>query len=95
MNGSNKPSSSPFYAAQGDVQVWRVDGKKLAKTGEGKVGNWSQGAVFSNDNRTLLVQNMVQKELQVFEVSPTGSLKDNGVRIKLRAGPAGIRTAAR
>jgi len=75
--------------------VWRVDGKKLAKTGEGKVGNWSQGAVFSNDNRTLLVQNMVQKELQVFEVSPTGSLKDNGVRIKLRAGPAGIRTAAR
>ena len=95
MNGSNKPSSSPFYAAQGDVQVWRVDGKKLARTGEGKVGNWSQGAVFSNDNRTLLVQNMVQKELQVFEVSPTGSLKDNGVRIKLRAGPAGIRTAAR
>ena len=95
MNGSNKPSSSPFYAAQGEVQVWRVDGKKLVKAGEGKVGNWSQGPVFSNDNKTLVVQNMVQKELQVFEVSPTGSLKDTGTRIKLTAGPAGIRTAER
>ena len=95
MNGSNKPTASPFYAAQGDVQVWRVDGKKLVKVGEAKVGNWSQGAVFSRDNKILLVQNMVQKELQVFEVSPTGALKDTGTRIKLKAGPAGIRIAER
>jgi DNA-binding beta-propeller fold protein YncE len=94
MNGSNKATSSPFHAAQGDVQIWRVEGKKLTKAGEAKVGNWSQGAVFSNDNKTLLVQNMVQKELQVFEVSPTGGLKDTGTKIKLKAGPAGIRTAA-
>ena len=95
MNGSNKPTGSPFYAAQGDVQVWRVDDKKLSKVGEAKVGNWAQGAVFSKDNKVLLVQNMVQKELQVFDVSPTGALKDTGTRIKLKAGPAGIRIADR
>jgi len=74
------------------VQVWRVDGKKLAKTGEGKVGNWSQGAVFSNDNRTLLVQNMVQKDIQVFSVDERG-VRDTGQRIALKGGPASIRAA--
>ena len=94
MNGSNKPSNSPFRADRGDVQVWRVEGRKLVKAGEAKVGNWSQGAVFSSDNRTLVVQNMVQKELQVFDISASGELKDTGAPIKLKAGPAGIRTAA-
>jgi hypothetical protein len=61
---------------------------------EADVGNWSQGAVFSTNGRMLLVQNMVQKDIQVFDVVAAG-LYDTGRRIKLRGGPAGIRIADR
>ena len=48
---------------------------------------------WSRDNKSLLVQCMVEKELQVFgfdgkELKMTGAVKVNG-------GPAGIRTAER
>jgi len=93
MSGSNKASASPFYRAKGRVVVFRVEGKRLVKHGEADVGNWSQGAVFSPDNRTLLVQNMVQKDIQVFAIDERG-VHDTGQRIVLKAGPASIRAAA-
>ena len=92
MSGSNKAFSSPFYRAKGRVIVFRVEGKRLVKHGEADVGNWSQGAVFSPDNRILLVQNMVQKEIQVLAVDAQG-VRDTGQRIPLKAGPASIRAA--
>ena len=72
--------------------VFRIDGKRLVKHGEADVGNWSQGAVFSPDGRTLLVQNMVQKDIQVFSVDERG-VHDTGQRIALKGGPASIRAA--
>jgi len=92
MSGSNKPSASPFYRAKGRVIVFRIDGKRLVKHGEADVGNWSQGAVFSPDGRTLLVQNMVQKDIQVFSVDANG-VHDTGQRIALKGGPSSIRAA--
>jgi DNA-binding beta-propeller fold protein YncE len=92
MSGSNKPKNSPFYRARGKVVLLQVNGQKLKKVSEADVGNWSQGAAFSADGRTLLVQNMVQKEIQVFQLKGW-RLHDTGQRIKLKAGPAGIRIA--
>ena len=77
---------------EGDNVVFRVEGRKLVKHGEADVGNWSQGAVFSPDSRTLLVQNMVQKDIQVFAVDGSG-VRDTSQRIALKAGPASIRAA--
>jgi hypothetical protein len=92
MSGSNKPNTSPFYRSKGRVIVFRVEGKKLVRHGEADVGNWSQGAVFSPDNRMLLVQNMVQKDIQVFAVDERG-LRDTGQRLPMKAGPSSIRGA--
>jgi len=92
MSGSNKAPSSPFFRKNGRVVVFAVDGKKLSKAGEADIGNWSQGVAFSPDGRTLLVQNMVQKDIQVFEMGAFG-LRDTGQRIQVKGGPAGIRTA--
>jgi len=94
MSGSNKPNTSPFYRGKGRVVVFRVDGKKLVKHGEADVGNWSQGALFSPDNRLLLVQNMVQKDIQVFAIDERG-VRDTGQRLPMKAGPASIRAATR
>ncbi len=94
MSGSNKAKESPFYRENGKVVLLRVNGQKLSKFSEADVGNWSQGAAFTPNGRMLLVQNMVQKDIQVFEITP-GGLLYTGQRIKLKGGPAGIRIADR
>ncbi len=92
MNGSNKSKTSPFYNDAGKLILFRVDGIKLTKVTEAPIGHWSQGVVFSKDGKTLLVQNMVEKELWVFSFDGS-ALKDTTQRIKLKAGAAAIRTA--
>lgn len=92
MNGSNKAKESPFYNDAGKVIVYRVAGQSLSKLGEAAIGHWSQGAVFTDDNKTLLVSNMVEKNLQVFSIDGN-TVKDTGHKIALKGGGAAIRTA--
>jgi DNA-binding beta-propeller fold protein YncE len=92
MNGSNKAKESPFFADAGKLILFRIDGATLTKTAEAPIGHWNQGAAFSDDGKTLLVQNMVEKDAMVFSVSG-GEIKDSGVRLKLNGGGAAIRTA--
>ncbi len=87
MSGSNKPANSPFYAPRGRVVVFRLAGGKLTKVDEAPIGRWSQGAAFSPDNRTLIVGNMVEEEIQVLKFDGQ-KLTDDGVRLKVDGGPA-------
>lgn len=93
LNGSNKPKNSPFYNESGRLQMYAV-GKdlKLTKVSEIKIGGISQGVAFSRNGRTILVQNLLEKEIQVL-TNASGRLTDTNQRIKLTAGPAGLRTA--
>jgi DNA-binding beta-propeller fold protein YncE len=93
MNGSNKPKSSPFFNDNGLVVVLAIDGKKLSKVAEGKVGHWCQGAAWSKDSKTLLVLCMVENEIQVLSFDGK-ELKSAGA-LKVSGGPAGIGTAGR
>jgi DNA-binding beta-propeller fold protein YncE len=93
MNGSNKAKSSPFFSDNGLVVILDTSGKKLTKVTEGKVGHWCQGAAWSKDGKTLLVQCMVENELQVFGFD--GKTLTPGAPIKVSGGPAGIGTADR
>jgi DNA-binding beta-propeller fold protein YncE len=94
MNGSNKPPGSPFYNANGLLQVWSRNGTQLTKSGELQVGKWCQGVAWSSNSKTLLVQCMVEEEITVVRFSGLGgkSLQKAGT-IKVKGGPAGIRTA--
>jgi DNA-binding beta-propeller fold protein YncE len=92
MNGSNKPKDSPFFNDHGKLVLLRVNGTSLAKVAEAPIGHWSQGVAFSKDGRTILVGNMVEKDLWVFEWNGT-ALRDTGQRIKLKGGSAAVRTA--
>jgi len=92
MNGSNKPINSPYYNALGVVKLYKVVGQKLVYTSQVASGVWTQGAAFSADSRTLLVQNKEQKEIQVLRIVGD-KLVDTKQRVTLQAGPASIRTA--
>jgi len=93
MNGSNLSKSSPFYRDFGLLKIMRVTGPKLTLVAEAKIGHWCEGIVWSRDQRTVVVQCMVEKDLEVFRFD--GTRITPGGRIPVNGGPAGIRTAER
>ena len=94
MNGSNKPKDSPFFTDHGKLVLLRVTGTDLSRLGEAAIGHWSQGAAFSPDGKRIFVGNMMEKDIQVFELAGAG-LRDTGLRIAVKGGPAAIRFADR
>jgi DNA-binding beta-propeller fold protein YncE len=94
MNGTNKPKASPFFREQGLLQVYSRNGTQLSKVAELPVGKWCQGIAWGAKSNMLLVQCMVEEEIQIIRFAGlTGkALSRTGV-IKVKGGPAGIRTA--
>jgi DNA-binding beta-propeller fold protein YncE len=91
-NGSAASPASPFYNAFGKVVLLGISGGRFTRLSEERIGRWSQGAAFTPDSGTLLVQNMVEKDIQVFRIE-LDQLRDTWHRIKLSGGGAGIGTA--
>jgi DNA-binding beta-propeller fold protein YncE len=91
INGSNKASTSPFYNDRGLLKVYRVAGHALTQVAEAPVGHWCQGIAWSRDGRTLVTQCMIEREILSFAFDGA-SLKPTGT-IRMKNGPAGIRTA--
>jgi len=91
-NGSAAAPSSPFYNAFGKVVLVGINGGRLVRLSEERIGRWSQGSAFSPDSSLLLVQNMVEKDIQVFRIE-LDQLRDTWHRIKLSGGGAGLGTA--
>ena len=96
MNGSNKQAGSPHYAPNGRLVMLRVDGGKLRRVASARIGKWSQGVAFSPNGRLVMVQNMVEKTIQLLRWQEFDEdLSDTGQVLTMRGGPAAIRTATR
>jgi len=93
MNGSNRPKNHPAYNDYGLLQIYSVNGTSLRKVAQSKVGHWCQGAAFSTNNKTVVIQCMVERNLQVFNFDGR-NLKPAGT-VPLSGGGAGLRTAAK
>lgn len=91
MNGSNKPSASPFFNDFGLLKVYKISGTELAPVAEAKIGHWCQGMVWSKDSKYLVAQCMVESELIAFSFD--GSALTRTSTLKMQVSPAGIRTA--
>lgn len=90
--GSNLLASNPFHHAHGVVTLFAVAGDRLRKVAEAPVGPWAEGAAFSRDGRTLLIQNFGDDTISVLRwdgkaLTPGAPLKIEG------AGPAALGTA--
>jgi DNA-binding beta-propeller fold protein YncE len=66
QNGTNRPKEHWAYNDFGLMKIYAIDGTKLTQVAETKTGRWCQGAAFSKDNKTVVIQCMVEKALQVF-----------------------------
>jgi len=91
MNGSNKPSASPFFNDFGLLKVYRISGIELAPVAEAKIGHWCQGMVWSKDSKFVVAQCMVESELIAFSFD--GKALTRTSTLKMQVSPAGIRTA--
>ncbi|WP_063689624.1 YncE family protein [Bradyrhizobium stylosanthis] len=91
MNGSNKPTASPFFNDFGLLKVYRISGTELAPVAEAKIGHWCQGMVWSKDSKHVVAQCMVENELIAFSFDGKALTKTS--TLKLQVSPAGIRTA--
>ncbi len=90
--GSTRPKDAPQHKPNGMLILYRFDGGKLTKVSEAPIGGWSQGASFSKDGKTVAVQNMNQKNIQVFR-NDDGKLTDTGQKIDTVGGAAAIRAS--
>jgi DNA-binding beta-propeller fold protein YncE len=95
MNGSNKAKESPFYSPFGRLLLFRLNRGGLKLIVDAHIGIWPQGAAFSADGKTLLVQSMDERNIMVFSIDDNYRLKDTGQRIPLQGGGAALRTADR
>jgi hypothetical protein len=93
MNGSNRPKNHPAFNDYGLLQIYSIKGTNLTKVAQAKVGHWCQGAAFSKNNKTVVIQCMVERNLQAFKFDGH-SLKPAGA-VPLSGGGAGLRTAAK
>jgi len=91
-NGSNLAKDNPKAKPNGTVALYRLDGNKLTKTSDAPIGSWSQGAAFSKDGSTVVVQNMVERDIWVFR-NDNGKLTHTGQKIDVGGGAAAIRAS--
>lgn len=91
QDGTTKPPGNPFLGDKGKLSLWELADKRLRPAAEAPIGRWSQGIAFSRDGRTVLVQNMVERTVQVFRWD--GAKLWPGVTLDMGAGPAALGTA--
>lgn len=90
-NGSNLAKTSPFFNDKGVLRIFALSGTDLKKVAEAPIGRWCQGAVWTKDGQSVLVQCMVDRRIEHFQFD--GKALSAQAPIALSAGGAGFRTA--
>jgi DNA-binding beta-propeller fold protein YncE len=92
QNCSTKPKSHPFYHANGLLQIFAVEGQTLHKVFDTPIGPWAEGVAFSRDGRTVLIQSMADRTIEVFRWD--GAALQRGKTLEIKgAGPESFATA--
>jgi DNA-binding beta-propeller fold protein YncE len=66
QNGSTKPAAHPFHHDHGLLGLYAVDGQSLRKVAEVPVGAWAEATAFSRDGKTVFIQSMQDRKIEVF-----------------------------
>ncbi|HME24084.1 MAG TPA: beta-propeller fold lactonase family protein [Acetobacteraceae bacterium] len=91
-NGTTKPPSHPFHHDKGLLTMFAVEGTTLRKLDQAPIGPWNEAIAFSRDGRTILVQSMADREINVFRWNGRKLTPGKSLVIK-DAGPESFATA--
>lgn len=90
-NGSHSPRDTPAFNDFGLLRLYRVTPTSITQVAEAQTGHWCQNALFSRDNRTILVTCSLEKEIQVYRYDGNATVsRDAAAALKFEARPAGI-----
>ena len=93
-NGASVQKLAPNYGTVfGLLRVFAVDGPKLTPMAEIRNGHWCQGATFSNDGRTLLVQCGTERNIEVYRIADNQVRRDEAATIRTRSRGGSMATA--
>jgi DNA-binding beta-propeller fold protein YncE len=90
-NGSTAPASSPAFHDHGMMTIYRIEAARLVPAAETRTGRWCQGAVWSADERQLLLQCSLAKQIETYRFD--GRTLTPGAPITFEARPGAIATA--
>ena len=91
-NGSTKPASHPFHHDHALVGLYAVEGQALRKVAEAPVGPWAEAIAFSRDGKTVLVQDMQNRKIDVLRFNGRTLTQGQSLAIE-GAGPVSFATA--
>jgi WD40 repeat protein len=92
QNGSTKPSTHPFHHNNGLLAIYAVEGQTLHKVTQTTIGAWAEAVAFSRDGRTVLIQSMQDRKIEVFRWD--GKTLTRGKSLDVHgAGPESFATA--
>jgi DNA-binding beta-propeller fold protein YncE len=94
MNGSNLTADNPGRQAVGRLVLFEIKNGQAVPSDSVPGGEAAQGLVFTADNRYLIAQFNVDRQLAVFEVRD-GKLRDTKTRLPVTGGPTSIRSLPR
>ena len=94
MAGSNLTPDNPGRNKLGKVVLYEIRDGWAEKVNEVAGGEGSQGIIFTQDSKTVILQLNVERALGIYAIRD-GKLVDTGTRIKLAAGPVSIRSMPR
>jgi DNA-binding beta-propeller fold protein YncE len=92
QNGTTKPPSHPFHHDTGLLGLYAVEGQTPRKVAEAPIGGWVEAAAFSRDGRTVLIQSMADRTVEVFQWDGKSLARGKDLPIQ-GAGPASFATA--
>ena len=92
LNGSTKPLSHPFHHDNGLLGIYAVEGQTLRKVAEVPVGGWTEAVAFSRDGKTVLIQSMADRAIEVFRWDGKSLVRGRSLKIQ-GAGPESFATA--
>jgi DNA-binding beta-propeller fold protein YncE len=92
-NGSHDALGSPHFHDFGLMKVFRVGADSITPVAQIQTGHWCQGALWSLDNRTLLLQCSAEKDIEVYRFDGRRLSRDPSATVQLDAAPAAMATA--
>lgn len=90
-NGSSRAAGDPLRG-QAMVKLLKVEGGRIRVVAEAPAGDWVQGMAFSRDGRTLLIGNMVDRQIGIYRIEGD-TLTATGRTLPVNGGPAALGTA--
>jgi DNA-binding beta-propeller fold protein YncE len=91
MDGSNLPHASPFFHEAGQLRVFSLQNQHLTPVAQAVTGHWCQGAGWSRDGHTIVVQCMADRAMRTYTFD--GRTLTSGVVMPINGGPSGLRVA--